>query len=92
MFSLKSGSWKTTQAQLESHLFPIERGGEFIGTGPYTSKWWQSLIPNLGFTRSHLQRLKVGDMVSSQRIVKTNPLKTINYKALDGCGSGGGRR
>ncbi|KAI6695771.1 hypothetical protein NL676_023481 [Syzygium grande] len=198
MFSLKSGSRKRTQAQLESHLFLIERGGgvywngalhwvgidqskqkpetamisfdlleekfqvlpvleasgqlRFKGLGIHgvnlfiyhgcpnesfqawiTSDYgkggsWTNLfsvstegIPNyclhkipVTYTRSgkivfqigvyqmilfnpedntyksHLQRLKVGDMVSSQRIVKTNPLETINYKALDGCGGGGG--
>ncbi|XP_039155900.1 F-box/kelch-repeat protein At3g06240 [Eucalyptus grandis] len=52
-------------------------------------KRWRSLISGPGFARSHLQRLKAGDMVASQRIFKTSPLETIDYEALDG-GIGGG--
>ncbi|KAL3726917.1 hypothetical protein ACJRO7_031770 [Eucalyptus globulus] len=54
-------------------------------------KRWRSLISGLGFARSHLQRLKAGDMVASQRIFKTSPLETIDYEALDS-GIGGGDR
>lgn len=48
------------------------------------AKQWQSLISDRGFVKSHLQRLKTGDIISSQRIFKTTPLETINYEALDG--------
>lgn len=46
-------------------------------------RWW-SLISDRGFAKSHLERLKAGDIISSQRIFKTRPLETINYELLDG--------
>ncbi|KAI3440832.1 F-box domain-containing protein [Psidium guajava] len=56
------------------------------------SKRWQSLISGRDFVKSHLQRLKAGDIISSQRIFKTGPLETINYEALDGSMGGDGDR
>ncbi|KAI6695770.1 hypothetical protein NL676_023480 [Syzygium grande] len=53
------------------------------------SKRWRSLISDPGFAKSHLQRLKAGDIIPSQRIVKSSPLETIDYEQLDG-GIGGG--
>ncbi|KAF8016213.1 hypothetical protein BT93_H1655 [Corymbia citriodora subsp. variegata] len=53
------------------------------------SKWWQSLISDPGFAKSHLQRLKAGDIISSQRIFKTGPFEIINYEVLDGSDDGG---
>ncbi|KAL3752560.1 hypothetical protein ACJRO7_000032 [Eucalyptus globulus] len=52
-------------------------------------KWWRSLISDRGFAKSHLQRLKARDMVSSQRIVKSDPIETIDYEAFDGGGADG---
>ncbi|KAI6693410.1 hypothetical protein NL676_021120 [Syzygium grande] len=39
----------------------------------------------------HLQRLKAGDMIPSQRIVKNSPFKTIDHGALNGGGNGNDR-
>ncbi|KAI3413006.1 Pre-mRNA-processing factor 19 [Psidium guajava] len=51
-------------------------------------KRWQSLISNPGFAKSHLQRLKVGDSIPSQRIIrsrfKRSPLETMDFEALEG--------
>ncbi|KAL3726849.1 hypothetical protein ACJRO7_031707 [Eucalyptus globulus] len=32
-------------------------------------KWWRSLISDPGFVQSHLQRLKAGDSIPSQKII-----------------------
>ncbi|KAF8015821.1 hypothetical protein BT93_H1383 [Corymbia citriodora subsp. variegata] len=56
------------------------------------SKGWRSMISDPTFTKLHLQRLKVGDMIPSQRIFKTSPLETIDYEALDDSIGGGGDR
>ncbi|KAI3413004.1 Pre-mRNA-processing factor 19 [Psidium guajava] len=56
-------------------------------------KRWRSLISGLisdrSFVKSHLQRLKAGDLIHSQRIVVGigyGPLETVDYEALDrGC-------
>ncbi|XP_056160611.1 putative F-box protein At3g16210 [Syzygium oleosum] len=47
-------------------------------------KGWRSLISDSGFAKWHLQRLKAGDIISSQRILKTYPIETLDYEALDG--------
>ncbi|KAI6695773.1 hypothetical protein NL676_023483 [Syzygium grande] len=47
-------------------------------------KRWRSLISDPGFAKSHLQRLKAGDIISSQRIFKTCPFEITNYEVLDG--------
>ncbi|KAF8016028.1 hypothetical protein BT93_H1550 [Corymbia citriodora subsp. variegata] len=59
-----------------------------LGRFKCVSKQWQSLISDPGFTKSHLQRLKAGDIIPSQRIVKS-PLETIDYELLDGDTGGG---
>ncbi|KAL3726851.1 hypothetical protein ACJRO7_031709 [Eucalyptus globulus] len=60
-----------------------------LGRFKCVCKRWRSLISNPGFVRSHLQRLKARDSIPSQRIiVGGNPLKTVDYEALDGCGKG----
>ncbi|XP_030550103.1 F-box/kelch-repeat protein At3g06240-like [Rhodamnia argentea] len=54
---------------------------------------WQSLISDPGFAKSHLQRLKAGDLIPSQRIIKSHllgqPLMTIDFEALEGAISDG---
>ncbi|KAK3417201.1 hypothetical protein EUGRSUZ_H02939 [Eucalyptus grandis] len=50
-------------------------------------KRWRSLISDPGFAKSHLQKLKAGDLIPSQRIIiggRNGPLKTVDYEALDG--------
>ncbi|KAF8015778.1 hypothetical protein BT93_H1344 [Corymbia citriodora subsp. variegata] len=47
-------------------------------------KRWRSLISNPGFAKLHLQRLKAGDLIPSQRIFKTSPLESIDYELHDG--------
>lgn len=47
------------------------------------SKRWWSLISDPGFAKWHLQRLKARDVISSQRILKTYPIETIDYESLD---------
>lgn len=57
------------------------------------AKQWRPLISKLisdpSFVKSHLQRLKAGDLIHSQRIVVGTgygPLETVDYEALDrGC-------
>ena len=48
------------------------------------------MISNPGFARMHLQRLKAGDMIPSQKIIKNRPLRTVDHEALDGSGGDGG--
>ncbi|KAI6693609.1 hypothetical protein NL676_021319 [Syzygium grande] len=49
-------------------------------------KRWRSLISDPDLAKTHLRRLKAGDMVSRQRIFKTSPIETIDYQAYDGVG------
>ncbi|KAL3726859.1 hypothetical protein ACJRO7_031716 [Eucalyptus globulus] len=54
-------------------------------------KRWRSLISDRAFAKWHLQRLKAGDLIPSQRIIiggGIGPLKTVDYEALDGGGEG----
>ncbi|KAK3416956.1 hypothetical protein EUGRSUZ_H02702 [Eucalyptus grandis] len=59
-----------------------------LGRFKCVCKGWRSLISDRGFAKSHLERLKAGDIISSQRIFKTSPFETIDYELLDG-GIGG---
>ncbi|KAL3726670.1 hypothetical protein ACJRO7_031558 [Eucalyptus globulus] len=45
-------------------------------------KRWRSLISDPGFAKSHLQRLKAGDLIPRQRILIGGD-QTIDYKTLD---------
>ncbi|XP_030441975.1 F-box/kelch-repeat protein At3g06240-like [Syzygium oleosum] len=54
----------------------------------FVNKRWLSLIFDPGFAKSHLQRLQAGDMIPSQRIIKSSPLETKDYELFDG-GIGG---
>ncbi|KAL3726866.1 hypothetical protein ACJRO7_031723 [Eucalyptus globulus] len=52
-------------------------------------KQWRSLISDRAFAKRHLQKLKEGDLIPSQRIImdgSIKPLKTVDYEALDGGG------
>ncbi|KAI6693667.1 hypothetical protein NL676_021377 [Syzygium grande] len=62
-------------------------------------KRWRSLISDPGFVKSHLQRLKAGDLIPSQRIIIGSvlscldgstccPLATIDCEALDDASDG----
>ncbi|KAL3726858.1 hypothetical protein ACJRO7_031715 [Eucalyptus globulus] len=56
-------------------------------------KRWRSLISDRAFANSHLQRLKAGDLIPSQRFIISGcngSLKTVDYEALDD-GGGEGR-
>ncbi|KAF8016024.1 hypothetical protein BT93_H1546 [Corymbia citriodora subsp. variegata] len=83
-------SWTLASAVAES--FPEDIIMEILLRLPAMSlmrfkcvcKGWRSLISDPAFAKSHLQRLRAGDMISSQRIFKTCPFETINYEALDG--------
>ncbi|XP_039155268.1 F-box protein CPR1-like [Eucalyptus grandis] len=57
----------------------------------WVCKQWRSLISDRAFAKWHLQRLKAGDLIPSQRIIiggGIGPLKTVDYEALDGGGEG----
>ncbi|XP_030444930.2 F-box/kelch-repeat protein At3g06240 [Syzygium oleosum] len=47
------------------------------------SKRWWSLISDQHFVKLHLQRLILENMTPSQKIIRSNPLQTIDYEALD---------
>ncbi|XP_048133095.1 uncharacterized protein LOC125314572 [Rhodamnia argentea] len=47
------------------------------------SKQWRSLISDQHFARLHLQRLILENIAPSRKIIKSNPLQTIGYEALD---------
>ncbi|KAK3416950.1 hypothetical protein EUGRSUZ_H02694 [Eucalyptus grandis] len=47
------------------------------------SKRWRSLISDPHFAKLHLQRLILENITPSQKIIKSNPLQTIDYEALD---------
>ncbi|KAI3440839.1 F-box domain-containing protein [Psidium guajava] len=47
------------------------------------SKRWRSLISDQHFAKLHLQRLILENIAPSQKIIKSNPLQTIDYEALD---------
>ncbi|XP_010026698.2 F-box/kelch-repeat protein At3g06240 [Eucalyptus grandis] len=47
------------------------------------SKRWRSLISEPHFAKLHLQRLILENITPSQKIIKSNPLQTIDYEALD---------
>ncbi|KAK3417199.1 hypothetical protein EUGRSUZ_H02936 [Eucalyptus grandis] len=54
-------------------------------------KQWRSLISEPGFAKSHMQVLKAGDLIPSQRIISGGcygSLKTVDYEALDSGGEG----
>ncbi|KAI4303897.1 hypothetical protein MLD38_039479 [Melastoma candidum] len=48
------------------------------------SKGWHAVISNPHFVKMHLQRVVEGNWVSSQRIIKTDPLQSLNYEAFEG--------
>lgn len=47
------------------------------------SKQWRSLISDEHFAKLHLQRLILETVAPCQKIIKSNPLQTIDYEALD---------
>ncbi|KAF8015780.1 hypothetical protein BT93_H1346 [Corymbia citriodora subsp. variegata] len=65
-----------------------------LGRFKCVCKRWRFLISKRGFAKSHLQRLKAGDPITSQRIIvgsscdRDIPLETVDYEALDGGGEG----
>ncbi|XP_030547687.2 F-box/kelch-repeat protein At3g06240-like [Rhodamnia argentea] len=47
------------------------------------SKRWRSLISDQHFAKLHLERVISENVAPSQKIIKSNPLQTIDYEALD---------
>ncbi|KAK3416912.1 hypothetical protein EUGRSUZ_H02653, partial [Eucalyptus grandis] len=64
---------------------------ELLARFKFVCKRWRSLISDPGFAKSHLQRLKAGDLIPSQRIFigrLYGSHETIDYAALDGSEGG----